>query len=187
MSLNPVSNTPLRGEDPEASGSDIFKSFKDSQGRFRTQSLFSEYPNPKYPAHFTLKKGGRVGVVNMYEKYMDIGDPTEYEVAIQLLGSWDHWSALCRTKWFMAHLTGWRKELKVCLESRRYHEMVSALFDPKSQIQATKWLADRYGGDAKVVSKRGRPSKTEKEAYLKQAKQESDDSHDDAKRLGLIK
>jgi len=162
-----------------------FIKFKDAQGRFRTQSLFTEYPHENYPAHFTLKKGGKDGYINMYEKYMEIADPTEYQVAIQLLGSWDHWQQLCRTKWFTLRLHGWREELKTAMESERYFEMLDKIDSEKQGVQATKWLADRYGASEDMPHKRGRPSKTEREVYLRQLERDEEDSDNDARRIGL--
>jgi len=164
-----------------------FTKFKDTQGRFRTQSLFIEYPHENYPAHFTLKKRGHKGMVNMYAKYMEIADPTEYQVAMQLLGSWDHWQQLARTKWFTTRLTGWREELKTSMESDRYYEMLSKVPSEKAGVQATKWLADRYGASEDMPHKRGRPSKDEKAAYLKQLELDESDSDDDARRIGIVK
>jgi hypothetical protein len=181
-----LSEVPV-GDQQTAPGPEVFDSFKDSQGRFRTQSLFIEYPHESYPAFFTLKKQDKKGAISMYRKYMEIGDPTEYQVAIQLLGSWDHWQALTRTKWFRTHLTGWRKELKARMESDRYYEMVDKKNDPGALgIQATKWLAERYGGSSDKVAKRGRPSKEEKAAHLRRLSEEADDINDDARRIGVV-
>ena len=167
-------------------GPEIFDTFKDSQGRFRTQSLFIEYPHASYPAFFTLKKQDKNGAISMYKKYMEIADPTEYKVAIRLLGSWNHWQALKRSKWFMEHLTDWREELKVKLESERYFEMTEkATKNTPQAIQATKWLADRYGDSKDNARKAGRPSVAERAAYLKKLSQESDDTEDDATRIGI--
>ena len=56
----------------DEAGPEIFDSLKDSQGRFRTQSLFWETRHESYPAHFTTKQRAieRDGVtyVSMYEK-----------------------------------------------------------------------------------------------------------------------
>ena len=176
------------GDERTAPGSDIFKTFRDAGGRFRTQSLFAEYPHDKYPAFFTLKKKGREGYINLYEKYMEIGDPTEYQVAIRQFGSWDHWQALTRSKWFMTHLTGWRLELKAKMESDRYYEMVRHTTQPNTPqaIQASKWLAERYGGSSDKVSKRGRPTKEEKAAHLAHAERDAEDLKEDAKRIGVV-
>ena len=178
---------PVGVEQTDPAELDLFDSFKDSQGRYRTQSLFIETPHESYPAHFTtktynVKKNGKT-YYSLYQKYMEIADPTEYQVALRLFGSWDHWQALCKSKWFMELLTGWRNELKVKMESDRYYEMVSKIDSEKDGTQATKWLADRYG--AKAVLKRGRPSKAEKAAHLKKLATETDETKEDAARIGL--
>lgn len=171
-------------------GPEVFDKLKDAQGRFRTQSLFCEHPHESYRAYFTLKKfdyekDGKT-YISLYLKYMEIADPTEYQVAIRMFGSWDHWQALTRSKWFGAHLTGWREELKTKLESDRFYEMQQVATQDRGSaqaVQATKWLADRYGD--KATAKRGRPSKAEKAQHLNKLKDETAELNEDIKRLGL--
>ncbi len=182
MSNFNLAATPIGGEVPDHP----FKGFKDAGGRFRTQSLFAEYQTDKYPAHFTLRREGRQGFINIYEKYMEIGDPTEYQVAIQLFGSWQHWTVLGNAEWFNKHLRSWRTELAVKMESDRYHEMVENTTKDKLRVQATKWLADRYGERKNTTRKAGRPTKQEKEAYLAQLERDSQDLTEDARRIGLL-
>jgi hypothetical protein len=181
--------TPVGGESPDEVGPEIFDQLKDSQGRFRTQSLFWERRHESYPAHFTLKKhnierDGKV-YLSLYEKYMEINDPTEYQVAIRLLGSWDHWQALCNSKWFKEHVTGWREELRIKLDSQRYYEALKAA--STGSLPATKFLAERWGDEEKEVKKRGRPSNEERAAHLKRIQQESEELNDDAARIGITK
>ncbi len=173
--------TPVGGKVP----ANPFRGFKDAGNRYRTQSLFAEYPHDTYPAHFTLKREGRKGFINLYEKYMDIADPTEYQVAVQLFGSWAHWEALKGSKWFMTHLKSWRVELAVKLESERYHEMLSQVPSHKTGVAATKWLAERYG-EKKAARTAGRPTNEEKATYLRETQQERDNTKDDAKHIGLV-
>lgn len=171
----------------DEAGPEIFDSLKDSQGRFRTQSLFWETRHESYPAHFTTKQRAieRDGVtyVSMYEKYMAIADPTEYQVAIRLLGSWEHWQALLRAQWFLTLVTGWRVELAAQLESKRFFE--GQKLAGKGSLSATKFLAERYGETNSKVKKRGRPSKEEKAAHLKLVEQEKEDLAEDAARIGV--
>ena len=184
-------DTPLKGGASTGEvGPEVFETFKDAQGRFRTQSLFCETPHDSYPAYFTLKKYDHIKdgkkYISLYLKYMEIADPTEYQVATRLFGSWDHWQALTRSKWFGEHLTGWREELKVKLESDRYYEMQGVATQDKGSaqaVQATKWLADRYGD--KATAKRGRPSKAEKAKHLAKLKDETAELNEDIARLGL--
>lgn len=186
---SPFTDTPLGGVSTDPTGLDIFESFKDGQGRYRTQSLFIETPHDSYPAYFTTKrydveKNGKK-YHSLYLKYMEIGDPTEYQVAKRLFGSWQHWEALCKAKWFTNLVAEWREELKVRMASERYFEMI----DNKDNggavgVQATKWLHEHYAD--KKAAKRGRPSKAEKEARLKAMTSESEQNEEDAKRLQLI-
>lgn len=178
--------TPTGSDTLAAIGPDIFKSFKDSQGRFRTLSLFREHKHDSYPAFFTLKPYDHDGQPSLYKKYMAIADPTEYQVAIQLFGSWAHWQQLTSTKWFMEYLHDWREELKIKLDSERFHEMVKNVADPKTTVAATKWLADRYGTGETAASKRGRPSKEEIANNVKRLTREQHDLDGDAKRIGLV-
>ena len=184
-------DTPLKGgTSTEEVGPEVFDSFKDDQGRYRTQSLFCEFPHEAYPAYFTLKKRdhtkNRKKYISLYLKYMEIADPTEYQVAVRLFGSWDHWTALTKSKWFGDHLTGWREELKAKLESERFYEMHGVATQNKGSaqaVQATKWLADRYG--SKATAKRGRPSNAEKAKHLSKLKSETAELNEDIARLGL--
>ena len=123
----------------------------------------------------------------MYRKYMEIGDPTEYSQAIGLLGSWEHWQTLCAAEWFKPYVEKWRAELKVKFESERYREMQEVAETHKGTpqgVQATKWLAERYSDPAKP--KRGRPSKAEKKAALKESLKEDELTTEEAQRLGLV-
>ena len=166
---------------------DAYASLKDSMGRPRTLSLFVEHKHDKYPAPFTLKPYDHRGRMSMYRKYMEIGDPTEYSQAIGLLGSWEHWVTLTSAEWFKPYVEKWRAELKVKFESDRFREMCEVAETHKGTpqgVQATKWLAERYS-DPKQTTKRGRPSKAEKKAYLKKAAEEDELLNEEATRLGL--
>ena len=183
-----VSST-LKGKEDEPKLDTVrggFAALKDSQGRFRTQSLFWESRHPDMKPVFTMKKREHEGCISMYEKYMDIADPTEYQVAIRLLGSHDHWNKLCGLPWFEEMVTEWRNELKVRMASERYWEMknvAETCAGTPQGIQATKWLAEQYG--ERPVSKRGRPSKAEKQAAIKQATEAQRDLEMDAKIVGI--
>ena len=165
---------------------DAFETLKDSQGRFRTKSLFVEMKHPDYSAPYTLKDYDHKGSMSMYQKYMAIGDPTEYEQAIALLGSWKHWKLLTASKWFQEHVNQWRAELKIKFESDRYQEMIDVAEKSAGTpigIQATKWLAERYS-DKKTIT-RGRPSKAEKKAALNRELEEDELLKEERERLGL--
>lgn len=168
------------------SGEDAYALLKDSMGRLRTQSLFYEMRNPSYPSPFTLKDKDHQGSISMYRKYMEIGDPTEYTQALALLGSQKHWEVLTSREWFKPYIERWRSELKIKFESDRYLEMKNVAENQGGTpqgLQATKWLAERYG--ERPAPKRGRPSKAEKAQALKEEVEEEQILAEEAQRLGL--
>jgi hypothetical protein len=122
----------------------------------------------------------------MYEKYKEIGDPTEYQTALVLLGSWRHWEHLTGCEWFKEHVTRWRNELAVKMESDRCQEMLEVKETHKGTPQgvaATKWLADRYTKPVKHT--RGRPSLAEKKKHLDEISKEDQLLKEEAERLGM--
>lgn len=166
-----------------------YASLKDKMGRFRTQSLFIEYKNDKYPAPFTLKDVDHKGAVSMRMTYLDISDPTEYSTAIALLGpqGWRHWCLLVECKWFKPHIKRWRNELKMKFESDRFQEMQLVAINQNGTpagVAATKWLADRYSNKGSSP-KRGRPSQDEKDALLREESAEDQLLAEEATRIGL--
>lgn len=174
--------TDIKSEDADA-----YKALKDTMGRFRTQSLFIEHRNPKYPAPFTLKDDDTRGAVSMRMKYLEISDPTEYSTAIALLGpqGWRHWQILLETEWFKPHVERWRLELKTKFESDRFQEMNSVATNQlgtPAGIAATKWLADRYSNKG-TSAKRGRPSQHEKDALLREESDEDKLIAEESKRI----
>ena len=178
---------PIPEGDNTLPDADAYQVLKDSMGRPRTQSLFIEFKHDKYPAPFTLKPYDHKGRMSMYRKYMEIGDPTEYTQAIGLLGSWEHWKQLTNCEWFKPYIEKWRDELKVKFESDRYREMQDVAETHKGTtvgVQATRWLAERYSSSQPNV-KRGRPSKAEKKAALKEELEEQELLAEEAERLGL--
>ncbi len=171
---------------PNKDGAGAYEHLKDVMGRFRTQSLFVEMKNDKYPAPFSLKDYDHRGSISMYRKYMELADPTEYSTAIALLGSWRHWQLLTTCEWFKPHIKRWRDELRVKFENDRYLEMKDVAQTHKGTpqgISATKWLAARYSSPVK--SKRGRPSAAEKKTALQDETEESQLLAEEASRLGL--
>jgi hypothetical protein len=162
---------------------------KDVTGRFRTMSLFHEHAKPAYKPTFTLKRYDHPdGYPSMYLLYLKARDPTEYNFAMNVLGSWEHWLILSNAGWFQKHLGPWREELKVLLASEHYANMLEVSKDPKAKhserITALKWLA-LNSGYKKTDVKRGRPSAEEVEGRLKQELKQLEEVQDDLERIGL--
>ena len=120
---------------------------------YMTYSLFFE----THPTHsqkgpyYTLKDREHRGLPSMKQLYMSCKDLTEYDQAILLLGSWDHWVVLSKSAWFAKKVEAWHEELEIKLRSEAIRKMVES-----DRPDAAKWIAER-----KWESKRGRPSKEE--------------------------
>lgn len=159
--------------------------YKDQQGRWRTANLFEETcEDPaKYPPIFTLKDSDTASCVSLKQRYMEARDESEYLFAQAYLGGWDHWQRICESYRVKPYIEAWRAELKVKLEAeyiRKVHEIAQG--EGPAALQAAKWLAERGSGKA---PKRGRPSKHEREGYLKASARDKDELAEDAARLGL--
>lgn len=167
---------------------EILKSYRDSLGRFRTRSLFKELnADGKYPAYFTMKPYDLPGAISMKRKYLEIADPTEYNVAIQLLGSWKHWEKLCELEWFKLELEDWRTELRKKIEAdaiRRIGDIARA--DSASAFGANRYLLENFGPKPGKKSGAGRPTdKYVKAKAVREAVEAKEITEEDAARLGL--
>ena len=158
--------------------------FKDVMGRYRTESLFLETKrNNKYDSYFTLAHEDKKGHLSMRRKYLEISDPTEYQVAMQLLGDYKHWQALASRKWFKDHLDQWRIELDDKLQSEAVATLREIARSTKAggRVQAARLLLDKPWEAKNRL--RGRPSNDEVEGYRKQASDEAEESHEDYLRV----
>lgn len=91
----------------------------DVRFRHMTKGLFYEYrhqtttdlvaPYTTKPYDFTDKDG--TVYKSMYIIYMHCD--SEYEAAIQLLGSYNHWKKLAKTNWFSVLLEEWEHERNI--------------------------------------------------------------------------
>ena len=162
----------------------------DTLGRFRVTSLFWETRRENevdYPPIFTVKP--RPHTVNgitypslkaIYMSYDHI-PYFEYEFALDVFGSWEHWVKLTNST--MEDLfQGWRDELTIKLKSFALKKIIKqAREDSVAGLKATQYLAD----EGYVPKKVGRISKIEKERQVKIAAGVRDTLQNDIKRLGL--
>jgi len=138
-------------------------------GRYLKRGLFFEQTSPdarsRFTPPFTLKEEDHEvdGVIyrSMRRMYLEYSDPTEYEFATAVLGSWDHWTELCDTAWFSPYVSKWRDELEVKVRS----QAIKALQEHgKTKEGAAKYLAE---AGWKPKRKAGRPTKAEVEGERK--------------------
>lgn len=133
--------------------------FKDSMGKYITQSLFLEHGYDTRYAVYTLldfdKEYKGVIYPSLRKLYVDMGDPTEYLFATTYLFGWDHWQRIAANVAIARDIEVWREELEIKL---RAEAVAQLLKQSNGNFNAAKWVAD-----GQWKGKRGRPSKAELE------------------------
>ena len=165
------------------------KTYKDTMGRYRTQSLFWEMRDPSMDPIWSTKdydlvKGDKTykSLKNIYMSYTHVPG-FEYDFAMDLFGSWDHWLKLCNdtTPAIKDMIKGWRDELDIRIKAKGIKSiMLHSLDDDPKGLQAAKYLVENGW-----TKKAGRPSK---EAVLRETKIQAGITKDleaDMQRVGL--
>lgn len=160
---------------------------KDIKGAWRTTSLFIEHKSDDYPCYWTFQDTSRVIDGTTYQSLKQIylsyeHTPfNEYDFALEEIGSWEHWCRLCRAQKLKEMIASWREELEVKIRSNAIKSIIrTSLEETSAGATSAKWLAEKG-----YAPKRGRPSKEEKEGFLKQEKAVLDEVEDDLVRVGL--
>lgn len=160
----------------------------DDLGRFRTLSLFLEHNwnHDKFQPIFTIKdrdyeKDG-VMYISLRRLYLEIGDPTEYDFAVTVFGSWKHWQKLCNNRMFSDMLAEWREELEVKMRSDAIRSIVDSATSPgQGKVAAARYIAEK-GWDKR---KAGRPTNEQIKREAKIQGKIDSEVADDLSRLGL--
>lgn len=169
-------------------------------GRFRTKSLFWELRNIdneiEYPPIFTIKDfdhtilctktGSLVTYPSLRAVYLsyDHVPGVEYEFAMDVFGSWEHWLVLCATS---SSSTGpmiqkWRDELQIKQKATAIKKMIElSQEEGPASLSAARYMAD----EAYTKPKVGRLTKEEKERQIKIEAGVRDTLSADMERLGL--
>jgi len=159
---------------------------KDAMQRPRTLSLFLETNQSSLDPIFTLKEDDHTlhGVLyySLKKIYLEIADPTEYQFAQLVFGSWKHWKKLCDSPPIKPHIEEWRDELEIKLTSQAVRSMIETAQEEGSKgVTAAKYVAER-GWEKQA----GRPSKQEVERTKKKYAGIRDEIDEDAKNIGLL-
>ena len=141
-----------------------------SSGQRLTTQLFEELARDDVAAKPVFK------LSDWRKRYVEIGDPTGYDAAMELLGDWEHWLLLCKAPGFAAALAEWNAELEQKMKSSAIKQLVKQSRLPTGTA-AAKWLAEQGG-----KPRRGKPQEADDDG--KEAKGKV---NDDAKRLGLVR
>ncbi len=124
-----------------------------------TQGLFYEYRHQtttKASPPYTLREIEWKGCISMYQIYMK--EESEYEAALILLGSWSHWTRLCKCSWFKPYVTAWREEREIREAALGKKTLIEKAAE--GNVSAAKELVHQVT----KAKKRGRPSKNDIEA-----------------------
>ncbi len=140
--------------------------FKDSSNRWLTSALFVETNDTdgKYAPIFTLAEEDKGGYISLKRKYMEYLDPTEYNFAKHMFGSYLCWENLCKATWFKEYVEQWRKERDLQLQYINYSTaaVIQSSGTPAEKLTATKWLSEEKWKTLEK-SKRGRPKNGDEE------------------------
>lgn len=158
--------------------------FRSDDGQFYTQSLFLETSYEDLSnVVYTLKRRDYEHKGQVYlsfpRLYMEIADPTEYEVATRLFDGWAHWQRIQGNSRIMPTIQALRDELEVKLRSEGVRKMIKLATSFKGSEKAAQWLADR-GWEPKGM---GRPSKDKIAREAKKLQRISDAVQEDADRI----
>lgn len=124
---------------------------KADHGVIRTKSLFYElsYDNQEHVL-FTLKEhdielpNGRP-LVALSKIFIDsvMTDPTEYDFAQAVFGSWDVWEKMCKARELKQHIQKWRKEATIKRKALAFKSVMQEVQEGgKSSFTAAKYLIE---------------------------------------------
>ena len=165
------------------------KNYKDEQGRFLLGALFYELRRGDWKPIWTIKpqdfEVGDITYPSLKRVYMsyDHVPGHEYEFAMEQLGSWQHWEAICNSGTLRDMVQEWRDELTIKLKARAIRNLMSLSKD-KGNIGLA---ANKYIANSEYVEKKiGRVSKAEKERQARIAAGIRDNLQDDMERIGMV-
>ena len=164
--------------------------FKDSIGRWKTTGMFLEGSTNGYnqDAPYTMKSSDHKYKGKEYKSihkiYVELEDPTEYRIATEYFGGWQHWKKICESPIMQPHIETMREELNVKLRAKGIAIVKNDATDAESKtaVQSAKWLSNR-GWAEETEKKRGRPSKEEVEGEKRKIAQQAKEFEDDFARI----
>lgn len=177
----------MNNEEYIVAGGIPLSKMKDDSGRYRT-NIFLEFSRQnweKYPPIYTMRGQDRRGCISARRIYMEAAD--EYDAAMQLVGSWEHWQRLCKINKFMngqatgevfEGLAAWREEKKLKDKSEARKLLMKSAKD--GNVTAQKII---YDGKEPA----GRPSKAKVQKEASRIAEEERIINEGWDRLKLVK
>lgn len=168
-----------------------FEQLKTSNGIIRTKSLFYElsYHDPEY-AIFTTKEHdiefqGRK-MVSLQQLYVAMvpNDPTEYEFAQTVFGSWEVWDKIQKAPQISPFVKKWRNEVEIKVKSQAIQAIATEMKEGgRSSFSAAKLLLEKGWLDKDSASQ------AKKKLQAKEEEQQNKEAlallSEDADRLGI--
>lgn len=155
---------------------------------FYTKALFKDHPQALADTgdqlFFIGKEKSTDKYISLKEVYMQIEDPTEYEFAMKVFGSYRHWKTISELGWAKDYVAEWRYELALKLKSKNIKDIVALASDEfvkeTTKFQAMKYLANSDYADKTTAT-------TKKNTQRKEAINNSvlKEVSDDFERLGI--
>jgi hypothetical protein len=133
-----------------------------------TNRLTNTFPQPKrIRARKRFKEfdpEGTESIDDWKKVFMDCSDPTEYEPAVRLCGSWSEWERFKR-HWpgFALILKNWHNELEIKLRSQAVKQIIAKT---DKDVNAAKWVAK--GEYKKQTGERTSKTERERENFVRQ-------------------
>ena len=157
---------------------------------YYTKALFYEpsYEQPgDSPMQLVFTLNAEVeGLINFGREYVADMDTTGYTTANRLLDGYPHLVALMKAGWFRDAREKWDEEIEAKLRSEAMEAVRRiARSGDKNALQAAKFLAAQ-GHTVKSASTRGRPTKTQIDAEIKEQAKQAKTIEDDMARIGNI-
>ena len=175
------------------------ESLRDTVGRYRTKTLFYEHctievfgdGTPCTPL-FTIEDYTCHGLPSFKRLYIEIGDITEYDLAMSLFGSVEHWEVLKKCEWFIPLHRACKRELMLKLESEAFKKITNEGLGAKesgtrlSAFRAILKEVQDLDEEKHKLSKtaRGRPTHEEVTANVKKLSEEEKRVLKDYERIG---
>ena len=168
-----------------------FEQLKTTNGITRTKSLFYElsYHDPEY-AIFTTKEqdievNGRK-MVSLQQLYVAMvpNDPTEYEFAQTVFGSWEVWEKIKKAPQIAPFVKRWQNEVEIKVKSQAIQAIAMEMKEGgRSSFSAAKLLLEKGWLDKDNASQAKR--KLAAKEQQEQDKQALALLSEDADRLGI--
>ncbi len=138
-----------------------------TQGHRLTRSLFKETCKPGDEPIMTLSRNPKDDLVQLapiFLEYVTL-DPSEYEFAVHVFGSFSHWKIIAESTWMRPYIEEWRMEADVRRKSIAFRQIADeAQGKGRSSYSAAKFLIEEPWKDKRKKAVKETAEKTSTKA-----------------------